>query len=111
MLYHKPDASKPDASPVRSVGPLMASFTQPSTAYVETSVPSIDFLMPSSVTPLQTTPNEQTVEDPLASDAFLVPFNQTYCEISLTEYIGHGAAGQVFIGTAGNEKYAIKIAP
>jgi len=32
-------------------------------------------------------------------------------EISLTECVGHGASGQVFIGTTDNEKYAIKIAP
>jgi len=47
----------------------------------------------------------------LASNALLVPSDQVDCEISLTECIGHGAAGQVFIGTAGNEKYAVKIAP
>jgi hypothetical protein len=39
----------------------------------------------------------------------LVLFNQI--EISLTECIGHGASGQVFIGTTDKEKYAIKIAP
>ena len=51
----------------------------------------------------------QAVEDPFASNASLVPFNQV--EITLTECIGHGALGQVFIGTTDNEKYAIKIAP
>lgn len=32
-------------------------------------------------------------------------------EISLSECIGHGAAGQVFIGTTENEKYVVKVAP
>jgi len=32
-------------------------------------------------------------------------------EISLSGCIGHGAAGQVFIGTTENEKYAVKVAP
>jgi len=77
------------ASPVRSNGPLTVSFAQPP-AYVETMIPSIDLL---------------------ASNASLVPSNQIDCEILLTKCIGHGAAGQVFIGTAGNAKYAIKIAP
>ena len=32
-------------------------------------------------------------------------------EISHSECIRHGAAGQVFIGTTENEKYAVKVAP
>ena len=87
----------------------MPSFAEPLTAYVETTVPSIDPFTSSSFTPSQTSPNEQTVEDPLASNAVLALPDQS--EILLTECIGHGGAGQVFIGTAGNEKYAIKIAP
>ena len=52
-------------------------------------------------------PTSQAVENPFASNAASpAPF-----EISLTECIGHGAAGQVFIGTADDEKHAIKIAP
>ena len=70
LLYREPDASESEISPVRSIGPLMASFIQPPT---------------------------------------VAPFDQI--EISLTECIGHGASGQVFIGTTDNEKYAIKIAP
>jgi|SRR5882762_3371533 hypothetical protein len=106
--------SKTVASPVKSNGPVTVSFAQPPATYVEIMVPSIDLFMPSPFTPSQTPPNEQikqAVEDLLASNAFLVPSNQIDCEILLTKCIGHGAAGQVFIGTAGNEKYAVKIAP
>ena len=43
-------------------------------------------------------------------DALMVaPFD--LIEVSLTECIGHGASGQVFIGTTNGEMYAIKIAP
>jgi hypothetical protein len=115
VLYHEPDASKSDASPIRSIGPLMAPFNQPLAVYVETTVPSIfDPFTLSSFTPSQTPPNEQiqqAVEDPLASNASLVASDQIDCEILLNECIGHGVAGQVFIGTADKEKYAIKIAP
>jgi predicted Ser/Thr protein kinase len=52
---------------------------------------------------------KQVMEDPLASNASLVSFDQI--EISLTECIGHGASGQVFVAETDNEKYAIKIAP
>jgi predicted Ser/Thr protein kinase len=48
-------------------------------------------------------------EAPLASNASLVSFDEI--EISLTECIGHGASGQVFLGETEKEKYAIKIAP
>jgi len=51
----------------------------------------------------------QAVENPFASSASLIPFDQI--EISLTKCIGHGASGQVFLGTTDDEKYAIKIAP
>jgi hypothetical protein len=78
-------------------------------------VPSIfDPFTLSSSTPSQTPSNErisQAVQDPLASNASLVPFDQIDCEISLTECIGHGALGQVFVGITDNEKYAVKIAP
>jgi hypothetical protein len=49
------------------------------------------------------------VEDPFQSNASLDPFDDQI-EISLTECIGHGASGQVFIGLTDSEKYAIKIA-
>jgi hypothetical protein len=115
MLYRKPDDSESVASPVRSIGPLTAPFAQPPMAYIKTTVPSIYGLSrPSSFTPSQTPSNRQirqAVEDPLASNALLVPFNQINCEISLTECIGHGAVGQVFIGTTDIEKYTVKIVP
>ena len=57
----------------------------------------------------QTSPNKQTVEDPLVFNTALAPPDQI--KILLTECIGHRGAGQVFIGMAGNEKYAVKIAP
>ena len=99
---------------MRSIGPLMAPFTQPPVAHVEAMVPRIYDLstMPFSSTLSGTPSNEQirqAVEDPFATNASLVPFDQI--EMSLTECIGHGASGQVFIGTTDNEKYAIKIAP
>jgi len=54
--------------------------------------------------------SQAVLDDPFASNnASLVPFDQI--EISLTKCIGHGASGQVFIGTTDDEKYAIKIAP
>ena len=49
------------------------------------------------------------MDDPFQSNASLDPLDDQI-EISLTECIGHGASGQVFIGLADSEKYAIKIA-
>jgi hypothetical protein len=86
VLYREPDVSESVTSPVRSIGPLTAPFTRPNERI------------------------RQTLEDPLASNASLVPFDRIGCEISLSECVGHGAAGQVFIGTIDNEKYAVKIA-
>jgi len=106
LLNREPDAV---ASPVRSIGPLTTTFTQSPTAYVGTKI--FDLFTPFSPA-LPKTPfdeQRQAVEDPVSSNASLVPFDQI--EISLTESIGHGASGQVFIGTADDEKYAIKIAP
>ncbi len=76
---------------------MTASSTQPPTAYVGT-------------TPLLLTPAvDQAVEDPFQSNAPLDPLDNEI-EISLTECIGHGASGQVFIGLTDGEKYAVKIA-
>ena len=114
VLYREPDASESVASPVRSIGPLMAPFTQPLTAYFGTMAPRIFDMSttPFPSTPSKTSSNEQikqAMEDPFASNASLVPFDQI--EISLIECIVHGASGQVFFATTDNEKYAIKIAP
>jgi hypothetical protein len=101
LLYREPDASESVASPVRSIGPLIDPFTQPPTAYVGTMVSRIYdlFTTPFSST-LSKIPSHEirnAVEDPYTSNASLVPFD--HIEIWLTECIGHGASGQVFIDT------------
>jgi hypothetical protein len=58
VLYCEAKTSEFVASPMGSSGPLMASFTQPPTAYVETMIPSIDLFTPSSFSPSQTPPDE-----------------------------------------------------
>ena len=86
MLSRESDCSKT----VRSI--------DPSTAYVGT--------MDLSTSPFSSFRPNESMQDPFQTNAALVPL-----EISLTECVGHGASGQVFIGTTDNEKYAIKIAP
>jgi predicted Ser/Thr protein kinase len=51
------------------------------------------------------------VEDPFSSNASLQVATSDHIEMSLTECIGHGASGQVFVGTIDEETYAVKIAP
>ncbi|KAF5384079.1 hypothetical protein D9615_003428 [Tricholomella constricta] len=97
VLYREPDASESVAAPVRFLGALTTPILS---------------IWPFSSTLSKTPSNaqiQQTVEDPFASNASLVPFNEI--ELSLTECVGHGASGQVFVGETDDEKYAIKIAP
>ena len=99
LLYREPDAFESDSSPV---GPLTASFAQPPTVDVGTMFSST--LLTPAIDQIT-----QAVEDPFQSDASLDPLDDQI-EISLTECIGHGASGQVFIVLTDNEKYAVKIA-
>ena len=55
------------------------------------------------------TPSDRRVIQKFGDFFTFVPSDEI--EISLSECIGHGAVGQVFIGTTENEKYAVKVAP
>ena len=55
------------------------------------------------------TPSDWRVIQKFGDFSTFVPSDEI--EISLSECIGHGAVGQVFIGSTENEKYAVKVAP
>ncbi|KIM87548.1 hypothetical protein PILCRDRAFT_95786 [Piloderma croceum F 1598] len=110
-LVREPNSSVNSAA--TSFGPL----TQSPPVYIATAVSSLyNLITTASSTLSQLLIKKEIVQpmtDPRSSNAAFVPLDQTDSEIWLTECIGYGAVGQIFLGTVDNDPntYAVKIAP